>query len=115
MMTLKQFKNKIKIINEIDKYCDKLSKIIGIEAFDIRNSNLITMFIDDITNDITTEYGKEGWDWVDWWTFDKKVNPTLKAFDAKGEEIDSIEKLYNMLKFNDNNISKIQDIEPDED
>lgn len=111
MMTLSRFLKKIKRIEEIEQYVNDLSKLTGFDIINFwENGKLYNSFIETMKEDFNDSFGMEAWDWIDWWTNDKKKNPTLQAFDKNGNEIDTLDKLYFLLK---NGTADIEDIEED--
>ena len=95
-MLIKDFK---KIIENIQKYSDKVSKLyeLNVDLIDFNdeyyeNQNILLKYI----------YTKEGLDWFDWFVYEKLLSnqpEEMTAHDADGTEIlKSVDELWEFLE-----------------
>lgn len=95
-MTKEEFKNLIKEFREQDERVDILNQVFR----DSYASDIIEfgfMMFDQV---IKASFTTEGQDWINWYLYEKRGDPTMKAFDENNNEIptETIDDLWNLIE-----------------
>lgn len=94
-MTKEELLKVFSLMDELNKAIDDFAKL-GLDFTETPFFNTGGCLFDMI---IETNYTEEGQDWINWWYFEKSMDPGLKAYDEEGKEIcNTFDELYEHIK-----------------
>ena len=101
-MTFEKFNKAIDVIKKSDDFINTLNKV-HLEIFETPMADALYYFQKEYFTEV---YGREGYDWISWFLYEKMEakNPEeFKAWDSDGNEIlRNLEELYHYLEENYN-------------
>lgn len=93
----------IKVINALSSIDSEITKLYGM-GIDITESPIVIGAEDISIAFLSHVYDECGIGWIQWWLYEKADNPDLRACDEEGNDIDTIDKLYEYLESNCKNV-----------
>lgn len=97
-MTLKEFEKYFKVLENMIKDNEKKQDAIAVLCPDT-NALLDSFYIDKYIELLSFTVGDKN-DWIGWYVFDNEMGKRgmVAGFNDKLEKIDTVEKLYNIIK-----------------
>jgi hypothetical protein len=93
----------IELINSNYRFFDYVGRLFDLRV-DFWENPMVTEYILVFENYLKEFFTEEEIKWVEWYCYDKKVNPNLTAKDENGNEIcKTVEELYDYLMLNKEN------------
>lgn len=101
--------NFVKLIEDNCKFFDQVIALAE-NQIEMWDTNMVTAFNDVFTSYIKEFFNQYGVEWIEWYCYDKRRNPDLKAYDKDMNEICTTpEDLYDFLTTNkDGDLLKVQ-------
>jgi hypothetical protein len=94
-MTKEDLLKAFSLMDELNKAIDDFAKL-GVDFVETPFFNTAGCLFDMV---IASNYTEEGQDWINWWYFEKSMDPGLKAYDDNGNEIcRTFDELYEHVK-----------------
>ena len=94
-MSKEELLKAFQLMDELNDTINNLSSL-GIDVTESPLFNTAGCLFDMV---IASNYTEEGQDWINWWYFEKSVDPGLKAYDDNGNEIcRTFDELYEHVK-----------------
>ena len=104
--------SKEKFVKLIEDNCKFFDQVIALAENQIEmwDTDMVTAFNDVFTSYIKEFFNQYGVEWIEWYCYDKRRNPDLKAYDKDMNEICTTpEDLYDFLTTNkDGDLLKVQ-------
>lgn len=94
-MTKEQLQEAFNLMDRLDTILDKLEEL-NIDLTETDLSEIPGLLFDLL---VSSNYIEDGQDWINWWYFEKgMLDPSDKAYDENGKEIETFDDLYEVIK-----------------